>query len=441
MTAKKTTGFVLSLTIVWMVMSAGTPALADTDIFYGQNSLNPLIDGDKIMLAMPGGARVKMGKSQATYVVTDHLQSTRVAIRRDNTVSGQIDYTPFGERVGETSEDKTNLTRSYTGQVLEGETATYDFNARRYDPSVGRFGSVDAIRQSISPYSYTENDPVNHVDPTGLGTTHFWLHSVEGVPAGFVSYEEKMIDMIKTRFENLPTSEQLTVVESELFTRTPPAHPILESVNDKVGHLTVSLPQKNFAIEFLDQVLLNESQLTTDTDRLFDLQPTTGITRQFARYISADLKVKSPRIAGELKSILIENSGFAFGSSGHESGIRDSLLDHFSAIVQEEFPQIESVMASKYQIDVIRDQDPNFLNIRASRYDLWYRRKLEYKVSIQDYYSNNLPPYLFTQKPSPKMGVEAVISDGVRYTQPNFIEEFIEKNNFVSPLFEIRNFQ
>ena len=60
---------------------------------------------------------------------------------------------------------------------MRPETATYDYHARRYDPSVGRFTGVDAIRQSISPYSYTANNPINFVDTNGLGRVPFFVRT------------------------------------------------------------------------------------------------------------------------------------------------------------------------------------------------------------------------------------------------------------------------
>ena len=50
-----------------------------------------------------------------------------------------------------------------TSLILQG--------ARYYDPTSGRFISPDPLGHSVTPdlYSYANGDPVNFVDPTGLG--------------------------------------------------------------------------------------------------------------------------------------------------------------------------------------------------------------------------------------------------------------------------------
>jgi hypothetical protein len=47
----------------------------------------------------------------------------------------------------------------------------YDFNARMYDPQIGRFGQLDGLSQldyDVSPYAYANNNPILLNDPTGL---------------------------------------------------------------------------------------------------------------------------------------------------------------------------------------------------------------------------------------------------------------------------------
>ena len=52
------------------------------------------------------------------------------------------------------------------------ELGWLDFNFRMYDPSIGRFGTLDPMAvftPGISPYTYADDNPVNNVDYYGLG--------------------------------------------------------------------------------------------------------------------------------------------------------------------------------------------------------------------------------------------------------------------------------
>jgi hypothetical protein len=57
-------------------------------------------------------------------------------------------------------------------------------NGRVYDPTIGRFISVDPLisnlndSQSVNPYAYVGNRPLNHTDPTGLNTCVVWFNSI-----------------------------------------------------------------------------------------------------------------------------------------------------------------------------------------------------------------------------------------------------------------------
>jgi RHS repeat-associated protein len=53
----------------------------------------------------------------------------------------------------------------FTGKELDKDL--YYFNARYYDSNLGKFTSVDPVRDNHA-YSYVNNNPMNFVDPTGM---------------------------------------------------------------------------------------------------------------------------------------------------------------------------------------------------------------------------------------------------------------------------------
>jgi RHS repeat-associated protein len=58
----------------------------------------------------------------------------------------------------------------YTGQMWLSELGTFNYRARIYSPTLGRFLQTDPIGYGDGPnwYAYTHNDPVNGTDPLGL---------------------------------------------------------------------------------------------------------------------------------------------------------------------------------------------------------------------------------------------------------------------------------
>ncbi|MGH9438660.1 MAG: RHS repeat-associated core domain-containing protein, partial [Terriglobia bacterium] len=126
-------------------------------------------------------------------------------------------YGPFGKRmttgwagamgVGQALTINTTASdRGYTGQEGLDAVQLDDYNARLYDPGLGRFLSVDPLighpesTQGINPYSYVENNPLSRTDPTGEMMTEWQSQEVMSMPTGMA------INMLSAEISDLQKS-------------------------------------------------------------------------------------------------------------------------------------------------------------------------------------------------------------------------------------------
>ena len=104
-----------------------------------------------------------------TWTGSDIVGSTS-ATRDENGQVSTHRYTPFGETRTEGNLDTDHL---FTGQILDESSGLAFFNARYYDPAIGRFITPDSIvpnplnGQDYNRYTYVRNNPVKYNDPTG----------------------------------------------------------------------------------------------------------------------------------------------------------------------------------------------------------------------------------------------------------------------------------
>ena len=113
--------------------------------------------------------------SASSYYHHDGIGSVVNLTSSTGATQWTYDYEPFGTprsvRAG-TSPGPLNQTL-FAGEYLD-DTALYHLRARQYDPTTGRFLSVDPLPPSISDpyiasYVYADNRPTALVDPSGLG--------------------------------------------------------------------------------------------------------------------------------------------------------------------------------------------------------------------------------------------------------------------------------
>ncbi len=113
-----------------------------------------------------GADWTQLDSRNVAYILSVHMY-------RNTTVVEATQYMPFGGQRDHTGSVTSNY--KFTDQELDPETGLYNYNARLYDPIIGRFISPDTIvqapydPQTLNRYSYCRNNPLIYVDPSGHG--------------------------------------------------------------------------------------------------------------------------------------------------------------------------------------------------------------------------------------------------------------------------------
>lgn len=115
--------------------------------------------------------------------------------------SGNINTSYVQERFGNVLATNGSADNNYnlTTKEQDSNTGLYYFNARWYDPGVGRFISKDPLchlqsnnlnnigiscpscfkpnfQSFLDPYVYADNNPITHIDPQGLSSRTCCIH-------------------------------------------------------------------------------------------------------------------------------------------------------------------------------------------------------------------------------------------------------------------------
>jgi RHS repeat-associated protein len=119
-----------------------------------------------------GGARVaKRDANGVSYLHADHLGSTRLVTNASGAEVKRFEYAPWGNVLAESGSRPES--HRFTGQEADDETGLMYYQARYYDPALGRFAQADAFvpdangTQALDLYAYANNSPTNYVDPSG----------------------------------------------------------------------------------------------------------------------------------------------------------------------------------------------------------------------------------------------------------------------------------
>ena len=102
------------------------------------------------------------------YYLKDHQGNNRVVINSSGTVQETNHYYPFGGLFASTSVQPFK----YNGKEFDSKKGLnwYDYGARHYDATLGRWHVVDPLADKYygySPYTYCANSPTRFIDPNG----------------------------------------------------------------------------------------------------------------------------------------------------------------------------------------------------------------------------------------------------------------------------------
>ena len=123
----------------------------------------------KMLLTEEGYVDLSASTSTYYYYLKDHQGNNRVVINSSGAVQETNHYYPFGDVFASTGNVQPY---KYNGKELDTKKGLnwYDYEARHYDATLGRWFVVDPLAEKMnawSPYAYCFNNPMKFVDEEG----------------------------------------------------------------------------------------------------------------------------------------------------------------------------------------------------------------------------------------------------------------------------------
>ncbi|MFI8306873.1 polymorphic toxin-type HINT domain-containing protein [Streptomyces sp. NPDC085927] len=165
----------------------------ETTLYLGHTEVT-LADGSTTPKAIryialgSGQTAVRNDDGTFAFTIGDHQGTGQLAVEADDLSITQRRTLPFGAPRGASPENWPG-TKGYVGGTDDRATGLTHLGAREYDPTTGRFLSVDPLfelgkPQTFDGYSYALQNPVTNSDPSGLGNADCMSGVVTGCQNG-----------------------------------------------------------------------------------------------------------------------------------------------------------------------------------------------------------------------------------------------------------------
>ena len=158
---------------------------------------------------------ISMDDSKYHYYLQDHQGNNRVVVSETGAAEEVNHYYALGGLFASTGNVQPY---KYNGKELDTNKGLnwYDYGARQYDATLGRWFAVDPLAEKDylnSPYNYCANNPLKYADPTGAmkviynpdgtykETTHnYWFHNTFMGRQEYIDYGDKMTRLSEEEF-------------------------------------------------------------------------------------------------------------------------------------------------------------------------------------------------------------------------------------------------
>ncbi|THD04527.1 hypothetical protein B1991_17385 [Rhodanobacter lindaniclasticus] len=176
-----------------------------------------------------------------TYVYTDAQGTPLAEADASGNITATFDYAPYGSQALGTPPSGPG----YTGHVNDPDTGLVYMQARYYDPTVGRFLSVDPVGPmpgdafNFNRYGYADSNPITNIDMDGRCTGSN-IHDKVG----------NCVDSGKSIVASAPSTGGVRLGQSRALTRNESAAGKEEFKNLDTGKVRVSYdsPHKESAL-------------------------------------------------------------------------------------------------------------------------------------------------------------------------------------------------